>query len=802
MKKYPAIKFTLLFILGILIQKFYHFDVELIYYIFAVLFIILTLLFFLNKNIIPSIILSIFLAPLLIILMGIILCNSHYENQIFLPSNILKENKFTAYGTISKIDLRKGEDIVFKLNVDSVSFDKNKIICKAVILSKIRDDRKYKIDSLYKVIYPGNFIKAEGIYVKGRSKRNPGEFDYGKYLSEKGISGTLNIYNGDDIKIINNKPDFAANIILNIRKNIDSKISEFHNPQTAALLRGLLLADRSNIDYDTRTEFINSGVIHVLAVSGLHVGFIAFIFIILLGRFNIYLKSIITMFGLICFMIITGIPASVFRATIMAVVILISFLSNRTTNLFNSLAVAALIILILNPGELFQAGFQLSFSAVLSIAAIYPIFREKINLVPAKFKFLKNILLFMGISLAAQIGTLPFTLIYFGKLSVIALAANLIVIPLIGLIVADAVLTLTLTFMLPLLAEFYASANDFFAKILFFIVHSTGSFEYSFIRIRNFSTSDAVIFYCFIILGLFLYKKFQNNYAQIIFITLIFADILLFYSIDNRDILPENDLSVLMIDVGQGDSFLLKFPNGKTALIDAGNATSNFDNGERVILPLLNHLGINEIDYGFVSHVDADHYGGFISLIMNKKIKKIFKPRIDSSYLKDIKFEKFLRKEKIPFTYYKRGELNIGNVKIYILNDRRIESVLKLSNNDKSGLMKVEYGGTSILFTGDMEEDAENFYSNEYKEFLNSNILKVSHHGSKNGCLPVFLENVKPKISLISAGLKNKFGHPSHLILRMLNAAKSKIFRTDKSGAVIFASDGKSFFKINWRDLE
>jgi competence protein ComEC len=187
---------------------------------------------------------------------------------------------------------------------------------------------------------------------------------------------------------------------------------------------------------------------------------------------------------------------------------------------------------------------------------------------------------------------------------------------------------------------------------------------------------------------------------------------------------------------------------------------------------------------------------------MNKKIKKIFKPRIDSSYLKDIKFEKFLRKEKIPFTYYKRGELNIGNVKIYILNDRRIESVLKLSNNDKSGLMKVEYGGTSILFTGDMEEDAENFYSNEYKEFLNSNILKVSHHGSKNGCLPVFLENVKPKISLISAGLKNKFGHPSHLILRMLNAAKSKIFRTDKSGAVIFASDGKSFFKINWRDLE
>ena len=200
--------------------------------------------------------------------------------------------------------------------------------------------------------------------------------------------------------------------------------------------------------------------------------------------------------------------------------------------------------------------------------------------------------------------------------------------------------------------------------------------------------------------------------------------------------------------------------------------------------------------------MDADHYGGFVSLILNRKVKKIYKPRIDSTYLKDIKFENFLKKEQVPFTYYKRGEMDIGDVKIYILNDRRIESVLKLSNNDKSGLMKVEYGKTSILFTGDMEEDAEKFYSNEYKGFLNSDILKVSHHGSKNGCLPLFLGDVKPKISLISVGLKNKFGHPSHLILRMLNAAGSKIYRTDKSGAVIFTSDGKLFFNINWRDLE
>ncbi len=487
MKKYPTIKFTLLFICGILIQKFFQIDINIIYFLFAFLFLISFILFGFYRRLKDYAILNIILIPVLIVLSGIILSDLHYKNQNFLPSDILKENDFTAYGKISKVELRRGEDIVFKLDVDSVLFIKTKIICNTILLCRIKDDRKTKIDSLYNKLAPGNYVSATGIYLKGRDKRNPGEFDYGKYLSGQGISGTLSVYNANDVKNLNDKIDNLADFIFNTRKELDKKISEYQLPQTAALLRGLLLADRSNIDYDTRTEFINSGVIHVLAVSGLHVGFIAFIFIILLGRFNIYLKSIITMLGLICFMILTGVPPSVFRATIMAVVIIFSFLSNRTTNLFNSLAVAALIILILNPGELFQAGFQLSFSAVLSIAAIYPIFREKINSIPSKFYFLKNILLFMGISLAAQLGTLPFTLIYFGKLSLVALAANLIVIPLIGLIVADAILTISLTFIMPFLAAYYASANDFFTKILFFIVHSTGSFEYSFIWIRNFT---------------------------------------------------------------------------------------------------------------------------------------------------------------------------------------------------------------------------------------------------------------------------------------------------------------------------
>ena len=802
MKKYPAIKFTILFICGIIIQKYFSININQLHIIFPILMFVTVFLFAAFKKFKIVVLLNSFLISILIIVSGIIISDIHYKSQSFFPPDILKENDFTTYGRISKIELRRGEDIVFKLNADSVLYTKTKIICNAIVLCRIKDDRKTKVDSLYNKLSPGNYARITGIYLKGSSKRNPGEFDYAKYLTALGISGTLGIYDIKNVKILNDKNDYFLNLIFNIRKKLDDKITKFHDSQTAALLRGLLLADRSNIDYDTRTEFINSGVIHVLAVSGLHVGFIAFIFIILLGRFNIYLKSIITILGLLCFMVITGIPASVFRATIMSCVIIISFLSNRTTNLFNSLAVAALIILFINPGELFQPGFQLSFSAVLSIAAIYPIIRKKINSLHLKYHFIKNILLFIGLSLAAQLGTLPFTLIYFGKLSLVALAANLIVIPLIGFIVANAISTISLSFILPSLAMYYAYANNLFSKILFAIVHAAGSSEYSFIWIRNFSTLDTLIFYGFIIIGLFSFRKFQNTFANFILIILVSADIILYCSLNDKELLPSNQMSVLMIDVGQGDAFLLKFPNGKTALVDAGDATKNFDNGERVIMPLLNHLGIQKIDYGFVSHVDADHYGGFVSLIIHKKIKKIYKPEIDSSFGKDIKFEKFLKRENIPFTYYTKREMNIGNAKIYFLNDKRLESALKLNSNNNSGLLKIDYGRSSFLFTGDLEEKAERFYSKEYNVFLNSDVLKVSHHGSKNGSLPAFIDYVKPKISLISAGLKNKFGHPSNIILNMLGMRGSKIFRTDLKGAVLLTSDGNKLSVVNWNDLE
>ena len=249
----------------------------------------------------------------------------------------------------------------------------------------------------------------------------------------------------------------------------------------------------------------------------------------------------------------------------------------------------------------------------------------------------------------------------------------------------------------------------------------------------------------------------------------------------------------------QGDSFIIKFPNNKTALIDAGEATFYFDYGERVILPLLNYLGIEKIDYGFVSHLDLDHYGGFVALILEDRIGEIYKPALDSSLTKDLKFERFLKNRNITITYYDKQSVEIGNSKVYILTDKEESEFYKLSSNNRSGILKIIYGSTSFLFTGDAEKRAENILINNYQSFLDVDVLKVGHHGSKTSSSDKFLQYTSPQFALISAGIKNKFGHPAQNVISKFKSNNLEILRTDKNGAVLMISDGEQVFAENWK---
>lgn len=796
MKNYPFIRYSLIFICGILINNVFTVSSEIVAIPLILFFLVSIISFFYNQKKIFEVI-SFISFSLFFFVLGNYLDAIKIESKSLLPNEINSIDKLVVIGSIRSIDLRKENEITFEIAADSIRIDNVYQVKKIFLICKVKDNSE-SLERLYNKLVPGNEVRVQGKFQKGREDRNPGEFNYCNYLHSKGISGLLYVNDDYDVKIIDWNSNFFQKTIFDARKFIDSKINSFHNSQTAGLLRGLLLADRSNIDYETRTEFVNSGVMHILAVSGLHVGYIALIFIVLFGRFNIFIRSVLTIVGLIAFLLLTGMPASVFRAVVMAVVIILAYLTNRSSNIFNSLAIAAFIVLAFNPEEIFSAGFQLSFLAVLSIGVIYPVIQNFINSFQLKSKVVKYILLFMGVSLSAQIGTLPLTLIYFGKLSLVALLTNLIVIPLAGVVVGIAILTLTLSLFISSIAVFYAAANELIVFILFKIVSFAGNTDYSFIPIKNFTLYDSIIFYSAIILAIYVLTKLGSRAGKIIILILVIANAVLFSSFDNKNLLTETKLTVIMIDVSHGDAALVKFPNGQTALIDAGYASFYFDNGERILIPLLNHLHIDKIDYGFVSNMTKESCGGFVSLIKGNKIRNIFKPVLDASSLIDVKFEELIRERKIPVNYFRKNVLGIGDVKIYFLNTADSSSDI-LSEYSQTGVIKLVYGNTSFLFPGNIENETENLYYEEYKDFLKSDVLIVSNNGGINSSSLEFLQTVQPKISLISVPNQNKFGNTSPVILERMKKMGSQVYRTDLEGAVIIQSDGDKINKVRWK---
>ncbi len=795
MKDFPVIRVTVSFAAGIVLQSF--FALTILYDLLLLgIFFSFSVIFHLVRKRKPRYGATSVLILLLPLSVGYTSGQMQRNNQNIIPDSIYVVRDFTAYGRISNINLPSRNGFSFLLKTDSIRAGST-VNTRVNLLCKILDD---SADSLFARLEPGNGISITGTYRKGREERNPGEFDYNKYLHSQDISGIIYVYEKNNISVISREAYSFTRMLFSARKLIDEIITSLHTPETTALLKGLILADRSDINFETRSQFVNSGVAHILAVSGLHAGFIALIFFALMGRLNLYMRSILTITGLVLFMFLTGTPASVFRAVVMAIVLITAFLLNRSTNIYNSLAIAALILLAIAPSEIFNPGFQLSFTAVLSIAYFYPRFEQLVDSAGIKYRPLKSILLFASLSLSAQVGTFSITIVYFEKFSLIALIVNLVVIPLSGIIIGTAITTLIIFPFSVWAASVYAAANNMFSGLLLTLVKWAGSFKYSSLDVVNYSRTDAVIFYIFIFAGIFLARYLKSYRAVLIFMILIAANIYTYSSSGENSTTGRNKLNIFMLDVGQGDSFILKFPDGEAALVDAGNASQYFDNGERIIMPAMRKLGIKKFKYAFISHIDIDHYGGIISLIENKKIEKVFKPFPDTASVKDRRFEKYLRNKKIPSDYYSRRKIRIGDAEVFILNNNTHFTTGGNALNNSSGIIKVEFGRTSFLFAGDIDKKGESYYSKKYSNFLDADVLKVSHHGSRTGSSYEFIKSVSPEISLISCGIKNMFGHPSQEVIDRLQESGSLICRTDLEGCVLLQSDGMKISRIDWKN--
>lgn len=631
-------------------------------------------------------------------------------------------------------------------------------------------------------LHMGEYIRVSGHLAIPKAS---GEFDYRRYLYHRGIMAVLRTA-PEDLGIVQYSgsrlsPEYVVNSLRfaagSLRGWIKWANSAYLPEDCAGLLNGIVLGDASSISKDIEESFRATGLTHVVAASGMNIALIVAALWPLLRllrlRLGVQIAILIALAG--AYTIVAGMAASITRAFIMAAIALIAWLLGREKVGLNSLSLAALILLIINPFALYDIGFQLSFASTASLIMLSGPLERAMGDMP---KFLREGL---GVTVAAQLGVLPIIVFYFGQISVISLVANIVVTPLaapaliIGMVVLPA-LALSAKLAMPL----YALLKVILKLMIvasFYLSKTPGAY----LSVAQPSMYLTIAAYVVIaVLGIYLHKirvKFRVIHVAMLLVVVTGASIL--WQINQSLVSPR--LEIIFIDVGQGDCALIRTPTGENVLIDSGP-------DERLIKRKLETRGVKKIDALLISHAHADHMAGVEEIIDRFAVGRIMYP--PTTRKAEICKGLFIlaKKKGIKCTPVESGDkARLGKLELTALCSAASEE-----GNDESAVLMASYGRFKVLFTGDASEELESRLI-EAGEELDADVLKVGHHGSGSSSSDDFLSKVSPEISVISVGKGNMYGHPSGEAIARLRSAGSKIYRTDKNGDVTIESDGESF---------
>jgi competence protein ComEC len=667
----------------------------------------------------------------------------------------------------------------------------------------IKSDSPRRLAELYERLAPGvTILLAEATLRRPPGRRNPGEFDYREYLRRNGVAALLYERDVETITVVDSARFSPRGLLFAARLATTRKLAALFDGETLGVLRALLLADRSATSEETREAFSATGAAHVLAVSGLHVGLVFAVASVLFGWASRRRRTWLVVASLLAFLALSGAPPSAFRATTTAIVAAFLLYGERVRDPFNALAFAALLLLLFDPNDLFAIGFQLSFvSAAGILLALGPAERLRVRIGatsrPARYLYWSA-----AISIAAQAATLPIVAHYFERISAIGLAVNVVVVPAIFLIAVGGALALAASFASGFVAGVFASATDALADGLVLFVEAASKLSFASFGAYWWSGYDVALYYAAFVAAIALLPKMRRFATRLVLAATLLGAFLLWSRFDDEPLVAPNRLTVAMIDVGQGDAFLVAFPDGTTALIDAGPAWafSDYDAGERTILPLLDRLGVERIDYGIVSHMDLDHYGGFLALFEAGRVATLLKAAPEAGAETDAAFEAAALGAGVRIERIEPGTREIGGARLTFLNDPETPVVASANRNNRSATVAIDYGETRALFMGDGERLLEAWLVWRYKDVLDCDVLKVGHHGASAASGDRLLRAATPAFALISAGEGNRYGHPAPDALERLRTSGARLIRTDKGGAAILRSDGERFRLVSWRD--
>ncbi len=651
------------------------------------------------------------------------------------------------------------------------------------------------------IIRYGDRIVARGMLRRPSEQRNPGEMNYRNYLASRNIQAIMTIPALNRLVILNSG---EGNVILRtlvypLREFILSFINRYITGQEAALLQGLLVGAREDIADETRQTFANVGVVHVLAISGLHVGFIlaGLLYLFRFTRLPQFLQTLAVIAGLIFYAALTGFNAPVTRAVIMAIIYLLGNALRRRGNPVNTLSLAALLILLFHPLQLFQPGFQFSFVAVLGIALFYQkLYSRFLHVFTRWYEHRNHFKIFFTqlffVSLAAQLATIPLTAFYYGRLSAIALLLNLLVVPAAGLVIGLGFTAVIFALVWDWPGMLILNSTWLLLKGLIWILKYCNTISGSSFVIARPTILLILLYYGF----LFLFIGWQHLRLRkmLLFAALLIVNLLVF----QRLFTDKSGLQVTFFDVGQADAALFEFPDGKSMLIDTGERQEQYDCGKQVIAPYLQRNNIKKLDVLLLTHPHSDHIGGAAWLLRNFKIGRLVTSALQDSAALSREIDSLAAVLRIPRRIVSRGDTLAGFVNTTICVFHPAPAFIRPETpdlNDASVVVKVTFGDISFLLTGDAGHNAEQAMLG-YGDLLRAQVLKTGHHGSNTASSPAFRELVNPDYALVSVGKFNRFGLPSPELMQDFEKEGAQVLRTDEIGAVVFRTDGSSLQRM------
>ena len=661
-----------------------------------------------------------------------------------------------------------------------------------------------------------------------RNYGNPGEFDYAGLMARDGIDATMTApkksLGSPLFQIIGHRSVFPASQIESIRAHI----GEFFDRNLAypenAEMRALVIGDQGDIGDPLRQIFARTGMAHLLVISGLHLSIVAaaifaavrlamMLFPELANRgYANKVAALAAMLAVCAYASIAGHHVSTVRALVMVLAYMMAVAIDRSREALASLALAAIVICVALPGSTADIGFQLSFASVIAIVlgmsrfAAWFARRKRLGMLRGepslpRWRLLEAGAGYLAVSFWAMAGTAPLTAYHFNQFAIVGVVANAAVVPIMAFgATISGLLAAALSFVSepaarPVLlfgASALAAGNWLAAWFM--------NWPLAWFRIFTPTILELAVVYMLLLMWLLAplalpisRKRSLDNVpavpspprfgwrARCVIALVVVLTVDVGYWTYDRLFNP--DLRVTFLSVGEGDGAVIRFPGSRVMVIDGGGSYGGFDAGERIVAPYLWSQKIMRVDYLALSHPDLDHFGGLDFIAMNFAPRAFWTTGVSSLDISYAHFMNDLERSKIPIVQVLKAApiAELSGVAIASLNG---DAGIARSHNNSSMVLRFSFGGTSLLFTGDIESGGERGMI-EHRAELRSTILKVPHHGSATSSTSAFIAAVHPEVAVISDGYLNNFHFPSPAVVERYVEAGAVLMRTDLNGAVM-----------------